>query len=103
MKLTPAQEKVLTQAKSDIDLARILEYPEWMRETCKNFRPEVVEEDIAENRMKNYWEEHRNAIVLAHCNSKTLEKLEKLGLIEIIYDSKNEKGYGIDHIRILNY
>ena len=52
--------------------------------------------------MKKYWEEHRNGIVLTHCNTKTLQKLESYGLIEIIYDSTGED-FGIDTIKVLNY
>lgn len=109
MKLTSAQQKVMDEAKEQIDLARTMTFDEWFLKTqcnndidvydgyCKN-NPEMKQA------MFKYYENERNAIVLTHCNSKTLEKLQTLGLIEIIHDSKNDKtSYGIDHVKILNY
>jgi len=52
--------------------------------------------------LKKYWEEHRNGIVLTHCNSRTLAKLEEYGLIKIIEDSNGEQ-FGIDTVQVLNY
>ena len=103
-KLTNAQQNVLDKAKADIDLARNLGYAEWILETHKSFQKKYIDEAIETESLKHYWEDHRNGIVLTHCNSKTLEKLESFGLIEIIHDSKNDKtGYGIDEIKVLNY
>ena len=46
---------------------------------------------------------NRNGIdYLCHASSATIRKLEKLGLIEVIYDSAGE-AYGFDTIKVLNY
>jgi hypothetical protein len=102
-KLSAAQQNIVDRAKAEIDLARTLGYAEWVIETHKSFQKRYVEEAIETESMKKYWEDNRNGIVLTHCNSKSLEKLQTLGLIEIIYDSKGEKGYGIDKIKVINY
>ena len=91
MKLSKAQQKVMDEARKEIDYARTNTLYEWAGAL------KSVAEDYRE-----YYENNRNGIVLTRCNSKTLEKLEKLGLIEILYDSKNKKD-GIDHVKVLNY
>lgn len=103
MKLTGAQQKVLDEAIRDIDIARKLDYPEWLRTTHKSIRLDYVEECIAKEYCKKYWEAARSGKVFTHCNSKTLYKLAEYGLIEIIEDSKEQGNYGIDTIRVLNY
>ena len=91
MKLSNAQQKVMDEAKETIDYARTHTLYEWAGGI----------ESFAED-YKEYYENNRKGIVLTRCNSKTLEKLENLGLIEILYDSKNKKD-GIDHVKVLNY
>jgi hypothetical protein len=50
-----------------------------------------------------HYDWNRNGIdFLCHASSATIKKLEKLGLIEIVYDSNGEF-YGCDHIKVLNY
>ena len=127
MKLSKAQEAVMTTAKSEIDFARSHSLREWAEKETHN-TPEQIEkilnnwdetrhrsytkeqyleamnEDV-EMYMKKYgkyYEEEKNAIVLIRCNSRTLTKLEQMGLIEIIYDS-NGSSFGIDTIKVLNY
>lgn len=108
MKLSKTQEQVLADAKKDIDKARSLSYPEWLKAEnhfyqCGNeYNQKCYREAVEKEEMKKYWEEHRNGIVLTHCNTKTLQKLESYGLIEIIYDSTGDY-YGIDTIKVLNY
>lgn len=108
MKLSKTQEQVLAHAKKDIDKARSLSYPEWLKAEnhfyqCGNeYHQKCYREAVKREEMKKYWEEHRNGIVLTHCNTKTLQKLESYGLIEIIYDSTGED-FGIDTIKVLNY
>lgn len=108
MKLSKTQEQVLANAKKDIDEARSLSYPEWLKAEnhfyqCDNeYHQKRYREAVEKEEMKKYWEEHRNGIVLTHCNTKTLQKLESYGLIEIIYDSTGEN-FGIDTIKVLNY
>lgn len=108
MKLSKTQEQVLAHAKKDIDKARSLSYPEWLKAEnhfyqCDNeYHQKCYREAVEKEEMKKYWEEHRNGIVLTHCNTKTLQKLESYGLIEIIYDSTGED-FGIDTIKVLNY
>lgn len=101
MKLSNAQQKVISAAQADIDLARQNEYREWFMITQAS-STRNVEEKINEGYLKEYWEQKRKAIVLTHCSSKTLAKLEEYGLIKIIKDS-NGQNYGIDVIQLLNY
>lgn len=115
MKLSKAQQDVMDKAKKDIDEARALDYPEWLRRDSYYQIPKWADKETAEliekrwmdavNReyLKEYWEAEKNGIVLTHCNTRTLKKLEALGLIEILYDSTGDGGYGIDHVKILNY
>lgn len=113
MKLSKAQTEVMNKAKKDIDLARSLDYPEWLRTTHSYYQiPNWADEELKEhidNRWKKavdekylyeYWENARNSIVLTSCNTRTLKKLESYGLIEIIYDSTGELG-GIDTVKVL--
>ena len=115
MKLSKAQTEVMERAKKDIDKARAMDYPEWLRETDHYFQvpkwadgelKEYIDERwrkaVEEEYHKKYWEDERNGIVLTHCNSRTLAKLEQLGLIEIIEDS-NGQTFGIDTVKVLNY
>lgn len=108
MKLSKTQEQVLAQAKKDIDEARNLSYPEWLKAgnsfyQCGNeYHQKCYREAVEREEMKHYWEDHRNGIVLTHCNTKTLQKLESCGLIEIVRDSTGEY-FGIDTIKVLNY
>ena len=102
MKLSKAQQEVMEKAKREVDQARELDYPEWLRATSKSIRADAIDRLIAEGYLKEYWEAHRRGEVLTHCNSKTLKKLEEYGLIEIIEDS-NGQNYGIDTIKVLNY
>lgn len=104
MKLSKAQEKVMTMAKSDIDRARNMDYPEWLKDQNSIYeeRDDLFQEAIQKEYLKKYWENERNGIVLTSCSSQTIRKLEKLGLIEIIKDSANER-FGLDHVKILNY
>lgn len=104
MKLSKAQQEVMDKARKDIDIARQYDYPEWYRVTQTWCRKDAIEKNIANGQLKEYWEADRRGEVLTHCNSKTLEKLQALGLIEIIHDSKKDKSYyGIDTIKVLNY
>lgn len=111
MKISLAQEKILNQAKEQIDTARKYNnYDEYFisekSQNCNNGynTPEKYKaKDIEKwNKDIKYWEQKRNAIVLTSCNTKSLLKLEYLGLIKIIYNSNNQS-YGIDRIKILNY
>lgn len=101
-KLSAAQQKVLDDAKREVDQARELDYPEWLRATSKSIRADAIDRMIAEGYLKEYWEAHRRGEVLTHCNSKTLYKLAEYGLVEIIEDSTGQD-YGIDTIKVLNY
>lgn len=104
MKLSNAQEKVMMKAKKDIDMARSMEYAEWLKETHSFYQTheDAYQKAMSEGYLKEYWEDGRKGIVLASCNSRTLAKLEEMGLIEIVYDSNGET-FGIDTIKVLNY
>ena len=125
MKLSKAQQDVMNKAKADIDFARNHTIREWsiyenfgvldINECCfvKNYDRYGWSKEkaiaVAEEEVKNYidtyskyYENERNGIVLTHCNSRTIRRLEELGLVEIIRDSCGVS-YGIDTIKILNY
>ena len=116
IKLTKAQQTVMDQAHKEIDLARSLDYTEWLKATefrrdfefaerhpeFKDSIEKNFEEAVRKEKYKHYWEAERRGEVLTHCNSKTLLKLEEMGLIEIIRISTGT-AYGIDEVKILNY
>lgn len=111
MKLSEAQNKVLEIAHIEIDEARKFDtYEEYfmkyesMYKNASYNTPEKYKAKDPEGwkRYKKYWENRRNGIVLTHCNSRTLWKLEELGYIKIINDSCGQYT-GIDTIQILNY
>lgn len=118
VKLTAAQQRVLDQAKREIDYARnckdVWDYA--IRNYCIVLNGTATEEDKAELRasqqsftkptqvenLTRNWERVKQGIVWTiRVNSKTLLKLEELGLIEIIELMNGT--YGMDTIRILNY
>lgn len=117
-KLSNAQQKVLDEAKADIDEARQNNYYDWVRihgymrwngKLVSDFTDEEIDAMDADENAKRYnvrdrerYENIKNGIVRCHTSSKTIQKLEKLGLIEIIRDSNGE-WYGLDTIKILNY
>ena len=112
MKLSKAQQRVIDEAKEQIDVARMYNtFEEYFdnyygKRYCNsnyNTSEKYKERDLEKfETLRGWWEERINGIVYTSANSKTLYKLEQLGLIEIIYDAKNES-YGIDNIKILNY
>lgn len=115
MKLSKAQTEVMNQAKAKIDKARTMDYPEWLRETNHYYQvPSWADEEqkayidkkwqdaVREGSLKEYWKKARCGMVVTHCNSRTLYKLEEYGLIEIIEDSKGQS-YGLDWVKVLNY
>lgn len=121
MKLSKAQAEVMEQAKKDIDYARSHDFLHWISKAHgydldvdwdshpnKHLTNARVLADAEEYVRKdtgwwrNRYEAERAGEVLTHCNSKTLAKLEQMGLVEIVFDSKGTS-YGIDHVRVLNY
>lgn len=111
MKLSEAQTRVIEKAKRDIDLARECDtYEEYFMKyeaphcnAAYNTPEKFKAKDLDSwNWYKKGWEDHKDGIVLTHCNSRTLVKLEQYGLIEIITDSNGQE-YGIDKIKVLNY
>jgi len=119
MKLSKAQAEVLEDAKKRIDFARSNSFFDWYMPTASNYivknihTPDELDDYLSsrigrggftmkELSMANY-EMLRNGIdYLCHANSKTILKLEELGLIEVLKDSNGEH-YGLDVIKILNY
>lgn len=123
MKLSKAQQKVIDDAKKDIDFARTHSLREWAAKRCRRSETDriitnyslygyrtreealkAMNEEIDKfiNKYSESYENNKNGIVFTYCNSRTLAKLQKLGLIEILYDSEGEH-FGIDTIKILNY
>ena len=115
MKLSKTQEQVLEWAKKDIDFARAHNFYDWFRGThhwFSDYTDEMIDADFAEKEQLGYlgtksyemdrYNDRKNGITVTMCNSRTLYKLQELGLIEIIEDSNGEK-FGVDHIKVLNY
>lgn len=119
MKLSKAQQAIIDQAHRETDFARTHTLEEWAEKQAhvpnkdhpwsKWFIEEYGEaefEKYRRDRIKSYsddygkyYEREKNAIVLCIANTRTIEKLEKLGLIRII----KKGGSSPDSIEILNY
>ena len=115
MKLTAAQQKIMDQAKADITFARTHTLIEWATEVSgwtdnrrlanlKAYRADaetLMNEEIARyaETYSAYYEREKEGIVLTQCNSRTLKKLECIGMIEIIKDGRSH----IDTIKVLNF
>lgn len=103
-KLSNAQAKVLERAKKDIDEARSMNFYDWMRKS--SYRRDMTDDEIDNIHdiewYREYYEQNKSGIAYTYCNGKTIEKLEKLGLIEIIYNGTNKRN-PIDHVKVLNY
>ena len=110
VKLTPAQQKVMDKAYKDIDDARNNDFYGWYNivYNCKHTKEEIDEEvkrwvdRYNENYYHENYENRKNGMVLTHCNTKTLRKLEEMGLIKIIEDSTGTH-IGLDVVQVLNY
>lgn len=109
VKLSDAQQAVMNKAHEDIRRAReCATVEEWFNKYRAMYYTRVTMEEFRDNDPE-YWEKivvssynrNRSGVVLTQCSSKTLAKLEKLGLIEIIKDS-NGQHYGIDVVRVLD-
>lgn len=114
MKLSKAQQQVMDRAKAKIDTARsYAEFDTYFEEVeikngsynnCSDTADKFRENNprIYEHHRK-IWEEEKDGIVLTMgVNSRTLYKLQEMGLIEILEDGKN-RHFGIDRIKIANY
>lgn len=103
-KLSNAQAKVLEKAKEDIDAARSMNFYDWMRNKaiCHDWTDDEIDNMGYVEWYREYYEQNKNGTAHTHCNGKTIEKLQKLGLIEIIYNGTN-KTQSFDHIKVLNY
>lgn len=112
MKLSKAQQEVIENAKERIDFARTHDFYDWYRNGLGSYRKDITNEEIDSNinnsKLGRDWHEMRynwnkeGIDYLCHASSATIKKLEKLGLIEIVYDSNGE-WYGFDRIKLVNY
>ena len=103
MKLSAAQQKVLDEAKKQIDIARSCNtYKDFVYATCSNMSSDCKDRLVSDGTFERYWEDRVNGIVRTHCNSKTLQSLQNQGLIEVLRYSTGEAA-GIDIIKIVNY
>lgn len=110
VKLTPAQQKVMDRAYKDIDEARNNDFYGWYNIAFnRNCTKEEIDEEVKrwkdrynENYYNEIYENRKNGMVLTHCNTKTLRKLEEMGLIKIIEDSTGTQ-VGLDVVQVLNY
>jgi hypothetical protein len=98
-KLTSAQARVIEEAKKDIDRARSLDFKDW----CGDRYNFIMSDAYSLNLYTDFFNKAKAGTVLTQdVNSRTLAKLEELGLIKIVYDSKGTHS-GIDTITLLNY
>lgn len=109
-KLSKAQQEVLNKAINEITEARSCStFEEYFnqfkapRYNCGYNTPEkyISRDPEGWEKQKKYWEDLKQGITLTHCNTKTLQKLEALGYIEIIEDA-NRVRWGMDIIKVLN-
>lgn len=106
--MSAAQQKVMDRAYQDIREARecatVEEWYSKYRAICyANSTAEEFKEqngDMWDSFIAPRYNELRECVVLTSCNSRTLAKLEKVGLIEILHDSNGVR-FGIDKVRVL--
>lgn len=108
MKLSKAQQEVIDNLKYIADKARQYETAEeWFNATnnnnCNwNTAEKVKAQDIKEWKRQEMWfERERNAIYLVRAKTETVQKLESLGLIEVIERAKYKGDYEL--VKLLNY
>jgi len=113
VKLSKVQQKLLDDAKARIEFARTHNFYDWMRKNISRVDDSTTDEQIEmmierevelgyENWYTEAYEETKNGVTYMSCNSRSLHKLEELGLIEILRDSTGET-YGLDSVKVLNY
>lgn len=126
-KLTNAQEKVLKGIRDDVVRAKSNTLYRWLGEVAgldwwnvgeKHPRISVEErESLAAHQRRQldvllqrpdcraFWTECYDRIreaqeVVCHAPSGTLRALERLGLVIIVRDSADSRGYGLDRVRL---
>jgi len=103
MKLSAAQQKVLDEAKKQINIARSCRtYKDYVYATCFNLSNAYKDKLVSDETFARYWEDRVNGVVRTHCNSRVLQSLQAQGLIEVLRDSTGEAA-GIDVIKLVNY
>lgn len=110
MKLTKEQERVIREAKEQIDEARGMTFVEWYNKHFtwhETLTEEEVNARIAKTAYDREWyeaqyESEKSGVVTSRCNSRTIEALERMGLIEIVHNGKDFNSR-IDTIKLLNY
>ena len=102
-KLSNAQAKVLERAKEDIDAARNMNFYDWMRTKaiCHDWSNDEIDNMGWVEWYRECYEQNKSGIAHTHCNGKTIEKLQKLGRIEILYNGTN-KAQCFDPGKVLN-
>lgn len=110
MKMTKAQQKVYDEICKEITESQecdtFAEYFEkhispTMFDSLKTLEKYKAFNPMGYKVLNRRWQEAKNGIALTHTNSKTLYKLEEYGLIEILHDSKNDRGYAVDRVRLI--
>ena len=117
VKISKAQQMVLDDAKKDIDFARAYEtFEEWLRAgyarrgdkdyyinklgyTEEKYNDMVAEWIKREEWKREYYEADKVGCPLVTANTRTLRKLEEMGLIEVV----EEGGSYPDRIKVIGY
>lgn len=104
MKLSKAQERVMQDARQKVDNARACEtFEEYFTKQSIHTPQWLIEMDSYKKKTLEHYQNEKNGIVDTYkVNTRTLRKLEELGLIKIIYDSTGD-ALGSDTIKVLNY
>lgn len=110
MKLSTAQKKVIDDATAKIDFARSHNFYDWYRHAynCATYSDSDIDDHVAKwdckyPRLAGYhhknYERYINGEAVVTANTRTLKRLEMIGLIEIV----EEGGMYPDWIKVINY
>lgn len=109
-KLSRVQQKILNEAIQEIIQARSCstyeEYFTKFQAPHYNSGYNTIEKYQSRDpegweKQKKFWENLQKGITLTYCNTKSIQKLEALGYIEILEDA-NQTRWGMDTIKVLN-
>ena len=109
-KLSKAQKEILDKATQEITEARSCStFEEYFTKfLAPNYNSGYNTKEKYQSRdpkgwekLEKFWENLLKGITITYCNTKTIQKLEALGYIEILEDA-NRIRCGMDTIRVIN-